>query len=93
MEKETLEEAADVLFDNVFGQTMNIQWAKEKAIELAKWQSERMYSDKNMIEFAKFFTQYTFIDNTSVGDLYALDETGNHPAYTMAELLLIWKNQ
>jgi len=49
------------------------------------------FSEQDMIDFAKFFTQYTFIDNTSVGDLYALDETGNHPAYTMLELLFIWK--
>jgi hypothetical protein len=46
--QETLEEAADMLFDNVFGQTMNIQWAKEKAIELAKWQSKRMYSEEDL---------------------------------------------
>jgi hypothetical protein len=48
--QETLEEAADMLFDNVFGQTMNIQWAKEKAIELAKWQQKRMYSEEDIKE-------------------------------------------
>ncbi len=46
--QETLEEAANKLFDSIFGQTMNIQWAKEKAIELAKWQAERMYSEEDM---------------------------------------------
>lgn len=44
-----------------------------------------------MADFAKFFTKYTFIDNTSIGDLYALDETGNHPAYTILELITIWE--
>jgi len=98
MEKETLEEAAERLVKEHpdfkaegFSEYQNGRF--NGIIEGAKWQAERMYSEKDMIEFAKFFTKYTFIDNTSVGDLYALDETGNHPAYTMAELLLIWKNQ
>jgi hypothetical protein len=60
--------------------------------ELEK-QQEKSYSEEDMISFAKFFTQYTFIDNTSVGDLYALDETGNHPAYKIAELISIFKKK
>ena len=58
-----------------------------------KWQKEKSYSEEDMISFAKFFKQYTFIDNTSVGDLYALDETGNHPAYKIAELISIFKKK
>jgi hypothetical protein len=66
----------------------------ERFIKLgAKWQKEKSYSEEDMISFAKFFTQYTFIDNTSVGDLYALDETGNHPAYKIAELISIFKKK
>ena len=48
MKQETIEEAANMLFDNVFGQTMNIQWAKEKAIELAQWQQENMIEELEM---------------------------------------------
>lgn len=52
---------------------------------------KKTYTSKDMADFAKFFTKYTFIDNTSIGDLYALDETGNHPAYTILELITIWE--
>jgi len=58
--QETLEEAADMLFDNVFGQTMNIQWAKEKAIELAKWQQERMYSEEEVRQIINSFEKLCY---------------------------------
>ena len=99
MKEETLEEAAESYdakqtildFGKPYNST-NRPYAKA-FIEGAKWQQENSYSEKDMIGFAKFFTQYTFIDNTLVGDIYALDETGNHPACTIAELISIWKKK
>jgi len=47
---ETLEEAAEKYaepFDNRF-------WVSATFIEGAKWQAERMYSEEEMIEYAKF---------------------------------------
>jgi hypothetical protein len=96
--KETLEEAAEK-YAEIYRcpATNDNEYCKHDVISAinfgAKWQSERMYSEEDMISFYKFFTQYTFIDNTSVGDLYALDETGNHPAYIIAELISIWKKK
>jgi hypothetical protein len=92
--QETLEEAK-LKFCN---DSNNWQGSSREDLKLgwdacAKLQAERMYSEEDMISFAKFFTQYTFIDNTSVGDLYALDETGNHPAYKIAELISIFKKK
>ena len=49
-QQETLEEAAERLFGNIFGNAMSIDWAKDKAIELAKWQAERMYSEEEVLE-------------------------------------------
>ncbi len=99
MKEETLEEAAEsydakqTILDFGKPYTSTNRPYANAFIEGAKWQQEQMYSEKYMIGFAKLFTQYTFIDNTSAGDLYALDETGNHPAYTIAELISIWKNK
>ena len=91
--QETLEQAAERLLKDNLVTPYEKPSFKNGFIEGAKWQAERMYSEEDMISFAKFFTQYTFIDNTSVGDLYALDETGNHPAYKIAELISIFKKK
>ena len=96
--QETLEEAAEK-YAEIYRcpATNDNEYCKHDIISAinfgAKWQQKNSYSEKDMIGFAKFFTQYTFIDNTLVGDLYALDETGNHPAYTIAELISIWKKK
>jgi hypothetical protein len=87
MKQETLEEAAENQWGNVH------RTGVLGFIEGAKWQQERMYSEEDMISFAKFLTQYTFLDNTSVGDIYVLDETGNHRAYKIAELISIFKKK
>ena len=47
MEKETLEEAAERLFRNESGD-MSKYRARNIAIELAKWQAERMYSEEEL---------------------------------------------
>ena len=47
MKKETLEEAAERLFRNESGD-MSKYRARNIAIELAKWQAERMYSEEEV---------------------------------------------
>ena len=54
--KETLEEAAERLFDGFGDITKPI--VIKRAIELVKWQQERMYSEDDMIMFADFFHNY-----------------------------------
>ena len=54
--KETLEEAAERIFDG-FGDITKPVVIK-RAIELVKWQQERMYSEEDMIMFADFFHNY-----------------------------------
>jgi hypothetical protein len=104
IKEETLEEAAEKYaesnqydlanYDEGGYQGIDVKSFAEKLVDFTtNWQAEKMYSEEDMISFAKFFTQYTFIDNTSVGDLYALDETGNHPAYKIAELISIFKKK
>ena len=50
MEKETLEEAAEEWIKGWGG----LSNSKQSFIEGANWQAERMYSEEDMIEFAKW---------------------------------------
>jgi hypothetical protein len=57
--KETLEEAAERLFkefqiENPIVPNNHIRPFKLGFIKSAKWQQERMYSEEDMIEFAKY---------------------------------------
>ena len=54
--KETLEEAAERIFDG-FGDITKPVVIK-RAIELVKCQQEKMYSEEDMIMFADFFYNY-----------------------------------
>ena len=56
IKQETLEEAAERLFDGFGDITKPI--VIKRAIELVKWQQERMYSEDDMIMFADFFHNY-----------------------------------
>jgi hypothetical protein len=62
MEKETLEEAAGKLYPNAgYDDEMwcdSGELFREKFIEGAKWQAERMYSEEDMINFAEFIARY-----------------------------------
>jgi hypothetical protein len=56
--KETLDEAANRVYpdtgykDEIYGDIGEV--FREKWIEGAKWQAERMYSEEDMIAFAKY---------------------------------------
>jgi hypothetical protein len=69
MEKETLEEAAEIFVNNRFAKQISgdktypdIYASKEAIIEshilFAKWQQERMYSEQDMIDFVDFVATY-----------------------------------
>jgi hypothetical protein len=90
--KETLEQAAENWIKST-SEFLSVKNGFTAGYNLAKEQDKNKYSEEDMINFAKFFTQYTFIDNTSIGDLYALDKTGNYPAYKITELISIFKNE
>ena len=67
--KETLEEAAEKVYPND-GFKDEI-WAdigevfREKFIEGAKWQQERMYSEDDLVRFMQFIISQESLQNTS----------------------------
>ena len=82
--KETLEEAAE----NYSKITLNKQGLMSDNqvngfIAGAKWQQERMYSEEDMIMFAKWLSELSF-------NVQHFDERGLKP---FNELLSIWKKQ
>lgn len=64
---------------------------QESNLRLSEQQSKH---EQEMKEFYEFMKDYDFIDDSSIGKLYANTNTiGSSPCYTITELLTKFKNR
>jgi hypothetical protein len=91
--QETLEEAAEKIYPNAgYDDEMwcdSGELFREKFIEGAKWQQERMYSREDMINFAEFVTGYPDKNRNSFGQILHAKSRYDGAERT-SDLLMIW---
>lgn len=82
----------DVLTDRINGKEAELSGI---IYDLKKQLSEQQSKhEQEMKEFYEFMKDYDFIDDSSVGKLYANTNTiGSSPCYTITELLTKFKNR
>ena len=91
--QETLEEAAEKIYPNAgYDDEMwcdSGELFREKFIEGAKWQQERMYSEEDMINFAEFVTGYPDKNRNQFGQILHAKSRYDGAERT-SDLLMIW---
>jgi len=93
MKQETLEEAADMDSKNHY-KDQSDYWAIgfDSFKRGAKWQSERMYSEEDMIKFAEFVATYTDKNRNVYGQMLHAKSKYDGAERTI-DLLKIWFEQ
>ena len=85
MKKETIEEASEN-YEKIHGGSYSIGVGKAFKFG-AKWQSERMYSEEEVLNFTQIILSQYIVGNTNIEQLDLLKETLHIFKYENLELL------